>query len=163
MCLLPPAQGNSPYQPLCPAGSRVRLAASGSGAFVASAAVGENVVQLWHTHLLFAQQAGPLRGAASPLPKLTLRRDAAAAAAAEAAAEASAQRRQQSPQPGGQQNEEGLCIICMTHEGTGGFAHAGTMHSGFCSLCIRAERAQRPGKCPVCREDVEAYVERVFS
>lgn len=137
----------------------MRLAASGSGAFVASAAVGDNVVQLWHTQLLFAQQASPARGAASPLPKLTLRRDTAASAAAEAAAE----QRQQQHHPGGQpQEDEKLCIICMTDEATGGFAHAGTMHGGFCPACIRAERAQRPGRCPVCREQVEAYVERMF-
>ncbi|KAL4457290.1 hypothetical protein ABPG75_012155 [Micractinium tetrahymenae] len=144
-------------------GSRVRLAISGSGAFIASAAVGESTVQLWHTHLLFAQQASSAQGVASPLPKLTLRRDTAATAAAEAAAEAAAAERQQkSQQPGGQQQEEGLCIICMTDVATGGFAHAGTMHSGFCVECIRAEKARRPGKCPVCRERVDAYIERMF-
>lgn len=136
----------------------MRLAVSGSGAFVASAAVGENAVQLWHTHLLFAKQASPARGAASPLPKLTLRRETAAAAAAEAAAEA-----QEQGQSGAQQEDEGLCIICMTNSATGGFAHAGTMHGGFCAACIRAEREQRPHRCPVCREQVDAYVEQMFT
>lgn len=147
----------------------MRLALSGSGSFLASAAVGEPAVKLWRTQLLFdaapaRQGASPL-GASTPAAKASIRRGSAAAeAAAEAAAAEAQQRRHQQDwvqDEAEAEEEEEACIVCMAEAACGGFAHGGSMHRGFCARCVRALR-QRRARCPTCNQQVDAYIERIF-
>lgn len=147
----------------------MRLALSGSGAYVASAAVGERSVKLWHTELLFnaAQQAQQGGGSPSLVAQMSLRRDREAAAAGAGRNGAQPQRQQQAGAGASasaqEAREEQVCIVCMEAAGTGGFVHGGSMHGGYCGACVREIRRSRPGRCPTCNQAVQSYVERTFS
>jgi hypothetical protein len=65
--------------------------------------------------------------------------------------------------------EEKMCAICLSSPRTHGVLHAvkegeilGEVHQVFCQICCGLYIKDFTKKCPICREDIEAFV-RIFN